>query len=156
MAPPAGQGGPIGLLGALRKAAAPLRGRRRGTLDGGGQAAVRVGRRRGKCVDAWVPGRCMAMPHAHAPCPMEHGPKSTCGHQVVSSNPGRPWDQYQTVGSFRESALYSSEWLLTHLELVGFASTTESRAIYCCHTLIRVQWTLDSDLFLVKTELIQF
>ena len=62
---------------------------------------------------------------------MEHGPKSTCGHQVVSSNPGRPWDQYQTVGSFRESPLYSSAWLSAHLELVGFASTTESRrAIY--------------------------
>ena len=80
---------------------------------------------------------------------MEHGPKSTCGHQVVSSNPGRPWDQYQTVGSFRESPLYSSAWLSAHLELVGFASTTKSRrAIYCRHTLTRVQWTLVSRPFL--------
>ena len=90
----------------------------------------------------------------HAPCPMEHGPKSTCGHQVVSSNPGRPWDQHQTVGSFRESPLYSSAWLSAHLELVGFASTTKSRrAIYCRHTLTRVQWALVSDLFLAMTEL---
>ena len=56
---------------------------------------------------------------------MEHGPKSTCGHQVVSSNPGRPWDQYQTVGSFRESPLYSSAWSSARLELVGFAFDDE-------------------------------
>ena len=56
---------------------------------------------------------------------MEHGPKSTCGHQVVSSNPGRPWCQYQTVRSFCESPLYSSAWPSARLELVGFAFDDE-------------------------------
>ena len=77
------------------------------------------------------------MPHTpypipHTPCPMphtlypmEHGPKSTCGHQVVSSNPGRPWCQYQTVRSFCESPLYSSAWPSARLELVGFAFDDE-------------------------------
>ena len=96
-----------------------------------------------------VPPARAPAPHLMCPCtscPMKHRPKSTCAHQIVSSSPGR---HGVSTRLFRESPLYSSA---QEASRVCFRRR-ESTSNLCRHTLTRVQWTLDSELFLVLTRL---